>query len=85
MSLKNILLAALAFFLAVAGYFFGAIVVAIYAALALGKDKMAFETGITPHLFGAAGALAGVLLAWLIVRIATALFRPRTPAVAQRP
>ncbi len=85
MSLKNLVFAVLAFFLAVAGYFFGAIVVAIYAALALGKDKMAFETGLTPHLFGAAGALAGIALAWLIVRTGTALFRPRTSAAGQRP
>ena len=85
MSLKNLVIAALALFLGTFGYFFGAIVVAIYAALALGKDKMAFETGITPHLFGATGAFAGLALAWLVVRIASALLRPRAQALPQRP
>ena len=84
MNLKNLVFAALAFFLAVVGYFFGAIVVAIYLALALGKDKMAFETGLTPQLFGAAGALAGIALAWLIVRVGAAIFRPRKLAIPQR-
>jgi hypothetical protein len=85
MKLQNLVFAALAFCLAVVGYFFGAIVIAIYAALALGKDKMAFETGITPHLFGAAGALGGIALAWGIVRIGSALLRPRDAAAAPRP
>ena len=84
MSLKNLVFAALAFFFAVVGYFFGAIVVAIYAALALGKDKMAFESGITPHLFGAAGALAGIGLAWLLVRLCAALVRSRSTTAAGR-
>jgi hypothetical protein len=80
-SLKNTIFAGLALLLAVVGYFFGAIVVAIYAALALGKDKMAFETGITPHLFGAAGALAGLALAWGIVKlVSTLLARPKCAA-----
>jgi predicted Abi (CAAX) family protease len=76
-SLKNRIFAALALLLAVVGYFFGAIVVAIYAALALGKDKMAFETGITPHLFGAGGALAGIALAWGIVKLVSTLLERR--------
>jgi len=77
MKLGKLVCASLALFLGTLGYFFGAIVVAIYAALALGKDKMAFETGITPHLFGAAGALAGIGLAWILVRVARVLSRPR--------
>jgi len=77
MKLGKLVCASLALFLGTLGYFFGAIVVAIYAALALGKDKMAFETGITSHFFGVAGALAGVGLAWILVRVAGALSRPR--------
>jgi hypothetical protein len=77
MSLRNLVFAALALFLAAFGYLFGAIVVAIYAALALGKDKMAFQTGITPHLFGAAGALAGIALAWIVVHIGSTLLAHR--------
>lgn len=74
MSLRNIVFVSLALFLGTVGYFFGAIVVAIYAALALGLDKMAFQIGLWPHLFGACGALAGFALAWGLTR----LFQPRT-------
>lgn len=77
MSLKFILFVALAGFLALLGYLVGAIVVPIYAALGLGLDKMALESGIAPHLFSTAGALSGIGLAWLIVLLASALLRPR--------
>jgi hypothetical protein len=77
MQLRSLVFAALALFLGTLGYFFGAIVVAIYAALALGKDKMAFETGLTPHLIGAAGALAGVALAWVIASAGSSWLRSR--------
>jgi hypothetical protein len=75
MQLEKLVFASLALFLGTLGYFFGAIVLAIYAALALGKDKMAFESGIAPHLFGAAGALAGAGLALVIMRLYIALRR----------
>src|SRR5262245_1374155 len=69
MKLADVVFAALALALGALGYLFGAIVLAIYAALALGKDKMAFQNGVAPHLFGAAGALAGIALARVLVRV----------------
>jgi hypothetical protein len=81
LKLETLVFVALALFLGTLGYFFGGIVVAIYGALALGLDKMAFQTGITPHLFGAAGALVGVLFAFLIMRAHAALRRPRKAPV----
>ena len=84
MSARTTVFAALAFFLAVVGYFAGAIVIALYAGIWLRGDKMAFETALAPHLFGAAGALAGVALAWGVVTLAFALLRARPRASVSR-
>lgn len=78
---RNLAFVCLAAGLAALGYFFGAIVLAIYGALALGLDKMAFENGVWPHLFGAFGALGGVALAWGILRLADLAAQRRRRAV----
>ncbi|MBM3977606.1 MAG: hypothetical protein FJ299_11525 [Planctomycetes bacterium] len=54
--------------LAILGYFFFGIVVAIYAGIWFYGDKMALAQGPVVHVIGACGALLGLALAWLITR-----------------
>jgi hypothetical protein len=68
---------ALSLFLAVVGYFFFAIVIAIHAGLWLHDDKMYFEMAPACHVFGATGAAVGVLVAWTLWRLALAVFGRR--------
>jgi hypothetical protein len=73
-------LAVLSLCLAVVGYFFFGIVVAIYAGLWLHDEKMYYAQGLSSHLFGATGAALGILLAWFIWRLGLlALGRHRLP------
>jgi hypothetical protein len=72
-----LLLLVLALPMAVVGYFFFGIVVAIYAGLWLHSDKMYYAQGLPAHLFGAVGAAVGVLLAWTISRLVGALVNRR--------
>ena len=73
MALRYMALLILALLLAVVGYFFFAIVVAIYAGLWLHDEKMYYAQDPWCHLFGAVGAALGVLLAWVAWRMALAI------------
>jgi nucleoside recognition membrane protein YjiH len=74
MVLRYAALMALSLVLAVVGYFFFAIVIAIHAGLWLHDDKMYFEMAPACHVFGATGAAVGVLVAWMLWRVALATF-----------
>ena len=74
MLLRFATLIALSLVLAVVGYFFFAIVIAIHAGLWLHDDKMYFEMAPACHVFGATGAAVGVLVAWTLWRLALAVF-----------
>jgi hypothetical protein len=63
---RHMVLLLMAATLAVGGYFFAAIVVAIYAGLWLHGEKMYFAQGLSAQIFGVAGAVAGAGVAWLI-------------------
>jgi formate-dependent nitrite reductase membrane component NrfD len=80
MKMRRVVFSLLAGVLAVLGYFFFGIVVAIYAGLWLHHEKMFYAQGIPAQLFGAAGAAAGVFLAWLIWRLSTRTARSARPA-----
>ncbi|MDX1964695.1 MAG: hypothetical protein SFX18_16215 [Pirellulales bacterium] len=69
MSLKSLGWLLLAALLAVAGYFFFGIVVAIYVSVILTNDKMTFAQGVWAHVFGGAGALCGLAMAWLLHKL----------------
>jgi hypothetical protein len=69
MPIRYLSLLVLALPLAVLGYFFFGIVVAIYAGLWLHDDKMYYAQGLPAHLFGAVGAAFGALIAWGIWRL----------------
>ena len=75
MAVRYFFLVVLLLLFAVLGYFFFAIVVAIYAGLWLTGEKMYFEIGIAPHLFGAAGAAFGVGIAWAVWRLGRLILR----------
>jgi membrane protein DedA with SNARE-associated domain len=55
--------------LAVIGYFFFGVVVAIHAGLWLHDEKMYFAQGWPAQVFGAVGAILGVGLGWGIGRL----------------
>jgi hypothetical protein len=59
--------------LAIAGYFFVGIVVAIYTGLLLHNEKMYFAQGAWAQMFGGFGALCGIALTWGLYRLTTAL------------
>jgi hypothetical protein len=81
--LRYLVLAALSLLLSVAGYFFFAIVVAIYAGLWVHDEKMYYAQAPWCHLFGAIGVLIGILLAWVVWRLGVAaLGRPGSPSTA---
>jgi hypothetical protein len=69
---RYLALVALALPLAVIGFFLFATLVAIYAGLWLHDEKMYYAQGLASHLFGATGAVIGLLLAWLIWRVTIA-------------
>ncbi len=74
----------LALVLAVVGYFFFGIVVAIYVGLWLHDEKMYYAQGFSAQLFGTTGAAVGVTLAWVIWRLGVAaLAGPVTPGTAE--
>jgi hypothetical protein len=73
MALRYVVLVVLAPLLAVAGYLFFAIVVAIYFGLWLQDEKMYYAQYPWYHLFGAVGAMLGVLLGWVAWRMALAI------------
>ena len=77
MALRHFFLFVLSLLFAIVGYFFFAIVVAIYAGLWLTGEKMYFEIGIAPHVFGVVGAIIGIGLAWAAWRLGRVLFRQR--------
>jgi len=64
--LRNLIVTAGMLLLAVIGYFFFGIVVAIYAGLWLHDEKMYFAQGWRAQVLGAVGALLGVGLGWVI-------------------
>jgi hypothetical protein len=72
MAYRYLALLVLSLFLAVVGYFLFGVVVAIYAGLWLHDEKMYYAQGFPAQLFGATGAVLGVLLAWVIWRLGRA-------------
>jgi hypothetical protein len=79
MQIRHFSLLVLSLLLAVLGYFFFGIVVAIYAGLWLHDEKMYYAQGVRGQWFGASGAALGVLLAWAIWRLGVATFSRRNP------
>ncbi len=70
MNLRFLILPVMVLCLAVVGYFFFGVVVAIYTGLWLHDEKMYFAQGLSVHLFGATGAVMGLISGWGIWRIA---------------
>jgi hypothetical protein len=81
MTIRLLSLLMLSLLLAVVGYFFFGIVVAIYAGLWLFDEKMVFAQGASAQVFGATGAAIGVFLAWVIWRLALTALAWLGPAV----
>jgi hypothetical protein len=71
MKTRSVVFSLLAVVLATLGYFISGIVIAIYAGLWLHNEKMYYAQGIPAQLFGAAGAMAGLLVACGIWRLFT--------------
>jgi hypothetical protein len=80
MGLRYLTLAVLSLVLAVAGYFVFGVVVAIGVGLWLHDEKMYYAQGLSAQLFGATGAVFGVLLACVIWRLGLAALGQRRPA-----
>lgn len=80
MAPRYLTLLVLSLVLAVVGYVFFGIVAALYAGLWLHDEKMYYAQGFSAHLFGATGAVVGVLLAWAVWRLGLAAAGRRDPA-----
>ena len=71
---RHLTLALLTVLFAVVGYFLFAIVVALYTGLWLHDEKMYYAQGVPAHIFGATGAVVFACLAWVVWRLAQALW-----------
>jgi hypothetical protein len=69
MTIRSLAQLALSLLLAVGGYFFFAIVIAVYAGLWLHGEKMYYAREPWCHVFGGVGAALGLLLAWAVARV----------------
>jgi len=79
MAIRYLALLAVALVFAAAGYFLFGAVVAIHAGLWLHGVKMYYAQGFLAQLFGATGAVLGVLLAWGVWRPGVAALGRRVP------